>query len=521
MTALTTSSTIKTRTFVYLRRSQDREDRQSLSIDKQDSQLRGVIERNALAPIFLPPEERSAKYPGRPIFNDMMDRIESGEARYIAVWALSRLSRNPIDGGKVIFALDTGKLLAIYTPTRVYRNTPDDKMVLAIELALAKKNNDDLSIQVKEGFETKRAHGQYPGPAPIGYVNTILRPGERNIIPDPDKGPKVIHLFKMAAIGSSTLQDIWLEAQRISLLSRSGKILGKQTIIEVLKRRAYTSVFKYGGAEWHQGSYCPLINTELFDQVQLAMGWVKLSSERKLMTTSGRDYAYKGLLMCEMCRFNITAYTKLKQLANGNAAEYVFYTCTKKSTKVKCTEPQLSATLLEQEIKSRMEEFEISEADSAQCNVWLERYFAEYVSKKNQYKPEWLHDQREAQKALNTLDEKLENGVIADDRYKVRAAKHKATVARTTELLESTNTSAVRWLELAKETFSGVTNIGDVFEVANDKERRQLMAFVGSNWYLSNKKVQITPRRPLNLLRHSDENTDWRARPDLNRRSPP
>jgi site-specific DNA recombinase len=446
-----------------------------------------------------------------------MDRIENGEARYIAVWALSRLSRNPIDGGRVIYALDTGKLLAIYTPTRVYRNTPDDKMVLAIELALAKKNNDDLSVQVKEGFEAKRSHGQYPGPAPIGYLNTIIRPGERNIVPDPDKSPKIVHLFEMAATGLHTPQDLWQETQDIALYSRKGNILGKQTIIEALKRRAYTGVFMYGGNEWHQGSYTPLVPVELFDKVQLAMGWVKSAGTDKAATTSGRHYTYKGLLLCKTCRFNVTAYTKPKKLSNGQRAEYVFYTCTKKNKKIKCDEPQLSGSLIEQEIKSRMQEYEISEADGIECNSWLERYFSDYINKKNKYTPELLRDKKEAQKALDTLDVKLERGIISDDRYKVRAAKHEAYLARTTELLEGADTNAKRWLELAKETFSGVTNIGDVFEMANDQERRRLMMFVGSNWYLSNKKVDLTPRRPIDLLRHTDQKTIWRARPDLNR----
>ncbi len=536
MTPSDTSPAARLKTFVYLRRSQDREDRQSLSIDKQDAQLRGVIERNNLSPIVLPPEERSAKYPGRPIFNDMMDRIERGEARYIAVWALSRLSRNPIDGGRVIFALDTGKLLAIHTPSRVYRNTPDDKMVLAIELALAKKNNDDLSVQVKEGFEAKRRHGQYPGPAPLGYANAIIRPGERNIIPDPEKAPKVIALFGLAATGLYRLQDLWKEAQDMGLLSRSGKVLGKQTIVETLQRRLYTGMFKYGGEEWHKGSYEPLISAELFDRVQAAMGWAKSTRGNKTVSTSGRYYVYKGLLLCETCAFNVTAYTKSKGLAGGELAEYIFYTCTKKSKQVHCGEPQVSSVILEQEIKSRMSEYEISEADGAECSKWLELFYEDHVAKRDQYRPEWIQDQKNAQQALDTLDEKLERGVITDERYKTRTATHEETLARTTKLLNDANTDAEGWLELAKETFAGVTNVGEVFEMANDDERRRLMMFVGSNWYLGNRRVTVTARRPLDLLRKDtreailadkkkdpsfDESVFWRARPDSNRRSPP
>ncbi len=513
-------SNSKPKCFVYLRRSQDREDRQQLSIEKQDRVTRQLVTKHDLMPIFLPPEDRSAKYLGRPIFNDMMDKIEAGEARYIAVWIVSRLSRNPVDGGRILHALDTGKLLAIYTPGRIFRNTTDDKMFLAIEFALAKRNNDDLSDQVKDSFVEKRKHGEYPGPAPLGYVNAIIGPGRRNIVPDEDVAPKVIRLFEMAASGLYTLQTLWLEAQKMHLLSRRGQTLSKQTIAELLKRRMYNGVFRYGGEEWHQGSYTPLIRVETFDKVQMAMGWARKSVTRPA-TTSGRYYPYKGLLLCETCEFNITAYTKSKQLKNGLVQDYVFYTCTKKNREIKCAEPQLSSTHLEVEIKTRMQEFEISEQDGKVCNNWLQKHYEAYVLKRDTYKPELIAEQKRAQKALDVLDEKLETGIISDERYKARAAKHQESLARTEQLLGQSASDAERWLELAKETFSSVVNIGDVFEEANNDERRQLMMYLGLNWHLGNKKVALTPREPLSLLRHSSENPNWRARPDSNRRSPP
>ena len=511
----------KSKCFVYLRRSQDREDRQLLSIDKQEEQVKHIFERNEhVMPEYLPPEDRSAKTPGRPIFNNMMDRIEAGEVRYIASWALSRLSRNPVDTGRVIFALDTGKLLAIYTPNRTYRDTPDDKMFLAIELGLAKKNNDDLGIQVKEGFSVKRTHGQYPGPAPIGYINVILKTGGRNIAPDPETSEKVIRLFELAATGLHTLDNLWKEAINMGITGRKGNPIGKSTIEDMLQRRTYTGVFKYGRDDWHQGTYKPLISVDLYNKVQVAMGWKKSSAQRPA-TTSGRSYLYKGLLLCKTCKFNITAYTKPKKLASGREAEYIFYTCTKKNKKIKCKEPQLSDKLLEAEVLVNMQNYEISEADGEECSYWLDQHYSEFIKERTRYKPMWLKDLKQAKSALETLDDKLESGTMSDERYKLRAAKHEADIARTTQLLKATDTDADRWLELAKETFSGVVNLGEVFQEADDQEKRQLMMFVGLNWHLGNKKVVLTPRKPLDLLSVSDRNPNWRARPDSNRRSPP
>lgn len=69
--------------FVYLRRSQDREDRQQLSIEKQDEAIKELLKRHNLTPIYMPAEERSARRKGRPIFADMVRRIEAGEAKYM------------------------------------------------------------------------------------------------------------------------------------------------------------------------------------------------------------------------------------------------------------------------------------------------------------------------------------------------------------------------------------------------------------------------------------------------------
>lgn len=499
----------KTKCFMYLRRSQDREDRQSLSIEKQDQQVKRIIVQNDFVGIYLPPEERSAKLRGRPIFNDMMDRIEAGEARHIAVWSLSRLSRNSVDGGRVIYALDTGKLLAIHTPGRVYRDTPEDKLMLQIELALAKKNNDDLSKQVKESFEQKRDHGEYPGPAPLGYLNAIISPGQRNIVPHPVNAQKIIQVFNNAASGSYTLHDIWLETERLGLRSKQGKPLAKQTVVGILQNRVYTGVFKYGSPDYHQGSYKPLISVELYDKVQTVMGWAR---ERKVPnSTAGRYYPYKGVLLCGTCSFNITAYTKDKVLATGAEVSYEFYTCTKKSKITKCNEPQIAAKELTEAIKTEMSDYEISEANGQVCYQILNSLYDSYTKNQNRYREVWKKDNQAARKALDVLDIKLETGVMSDERYQQRSKQHEAILARTNQLLKSSDQDAERWLELAKELFSGVVNIGEVFLEANDVERRELMKSLGLNWTLSNKKVALTPREPLNLLHISNRNQSWRA----------
>jgi hypothetical protein len=261
------------------------------------------------------------------------------------------------------------------------------------------------------------------------------------------------------------------------------------------------------------------VSADLFDRVQQAMGWAKGRSVAA--TTRGAFYAYKGVPMCGTCGMNITAYTKPKQLASGEPVSYSYYTCTKKSKMLECHEPQLSEHEMEETIKDELNKYEISAADGEICKLLVHNVYDDYKKSEGRYEEVWRHDLYESQKALDLLDEKLEKGVITDERYKARSAKHEEIIARTTELLNKATTDAERWLELCNETFSGVTNIGEVFEVAEPEERREIMQFLGLNWTLSNKKVAVTPRQPLDLLYLPNRNPEWRARPDSNRRSPP
>jgi len=103
--------------FLYARKSTDEDDRQMLSIESQLVELRelAVKEHLTIAEEFT--ESRTAKKPGRPVFNAMMERIKKGEASGIIAWHPYRLSRNSIEGGEIVYLLDTGVLDFLRFPT--------------------------------------------------------------------------------------------------------------------------------------------------------------------------------------------------------------------------------------------------------------------------------------------------------------------------------------------------------------------------------------------------------------------
>ena len=191
--------------FLYARKSTDVEDKQVRSIEDQIAELRAFAKQNNLNIFEEFIEKQSAKIPGRPIFNEMIKRIEKGEANGILAWHPDRLARNSIDGGRLIFLLDTEKLAGLKFPTFWFEPTPQGKFMLNIAFGQSKYYVDSLSENTKRGLRQKVRRGEYPSFAPIGYINDSRN---KTIIVDRKKSKIIKELFELYAKGNSRLEDI-------------------------------------------------------------------------------------------------------------------------------------------------------------------------------------------------------------------------------------------------------------------------------------------------------------------------
>jgi len=124
--------------FIYARKSSESEERQARSVEDQLHILWKLAQQSQLNIIDEFTESQTARKPGRPIFNQMIKRIEKGEADGILAWHPDRLARNAVDGGKILYLLDSGNLNHLAFANFWFENTSQGKYMLYIAFAQSK-----------------------------------------------------------------------------------------------------------------------------------------------------------------------------------------------------------------------------------------------------------------------------------------------------------------------------------------------------------------------------------------------
>lgn len=338
---------MKNKYFVYCRKSSEQEDRQVLSLDSQECELMKVVKANDLTIAGIYKESGSAHVVGRKMFTEMLTRIENGEAQGLVVWDESRIARNTLDGGKVIYMMDLGQISEIYKPGKIYKNTPDDKSWLSMVFMMSKKESDDKGVNSKRGMKTKAELGWYPAPATLGYKNTPdKKKGFKIIEVDEEKFYLIRRLFDEILSGKQPIQ-VYKEASEVwKLTSQRGTIFSRSTFYNIITKPFYYGEFEWpkGSGNWFKGKHQPMITREEFDMVQRALG----KMGKPIAHTHAFDLT--GLFRCTQCRCAITASQKTKHYkTTNNTVTYTYYHCTRKSKTIECdAKPLTEADLVRQ-----------------------------------------------------------------------------------------------------------------------------------------------------------------------------
>ena len=336
-----------TRYFLYARKSTDVEDKQILSIEAQLAELRELAKRENLniADEFI--EKRSAKIPGRPVFNEMLKRIQEGEVQGIVCWKIDRLSRNPVDSGKIQWLLQKGIIQHIQTHSQSHYPN-DNVLMMSVELGMANEYVRQLSENTARGLRQKARNGDFPSLAPFGYINN---PTIKKIAIHHKNAKLVKKMFELYATGNVRLEELAKVLEKSDIKSKNNNRVHVSRISHIITNPIYYGHFRHAG-EIYEGKHQPIITKALFDRANGVLRGRGRTPDKK---TDPRPFC--GLMACGNCGMGITGELKLKRQKNGTTHLYTYYHCSKKSKTQKCSEPCIRAEELDRQLSNIISEY--------------------------------------------------------------------------------------------------------------------------------------------------------------------
>ena len=475
---------------LYCRKSTDEKDKQVLSIEAQIAELQEFAIREKLEIVATFSESKTAKIPGRPVFKEVLKKIESGDADAILSWHPDRLARNSVDGGYLIYLLDTGKLLDLKFPSFWFDNTPQGKFMLNLAFGQSKYYVDNLSENVKRGLRQKIRNGVWPSQAPYGYLNNK---NTRGIELDREKSKVVKKAFEIFAKEKVSYTDISLLLAKGGIHKRNGKPIGVSQVHKMLTNQFYIGIMSYNG-EYFEGKHDQFISRKLFNQVQKRLE-LKGTSKFK-----GHDFAFSGLMRCGECGATITAESHTKHYKNGTNQTFTYYRCTKKLKP--CSQPYLEEAKLKDQLIGYISSAALPKRWGKDWLNWLER--------------DKLVEQQSAQESLEkfrgeiqTIDGKLNllldsylDGTIDTSTYKSK--KNELFVSRQSleDKIAKTEGGGSHWLEPMTEFIDCALQAQKIARpnTAGD-ELCSYAKNIGSNFFLKDKQLQIEYKKPYASLR--------------------
>jgi site-specific DNA recombinase len=469
--------------YLYARKSTDVEDKQVLSIEAQLVELREYAKRENLciAAEFI--EKKSAKMTGRPVFGKLLAEIEKDGGNILA-WHPDRLARNSVDGGQIVYLLDSGKLGTLKFPSFWFENTSQGKFMLSIAFGQSKYYVDNLSENTKRGLRQKVRRGERPGLAPVGYINDVRT---KTVVVDKRRSPIVIEAFALYAKGDQRLEDIAAFLASKGILTKSGKQFPKDKIKRMLTNPFYYGHFRYFG-EIHEGKHKAIISKKLFDEAQATLA--KRGRPQKGATA---PQIFCGLLKCATCKLSVTAEKKIKHQKNGNIHEYVYYRCTRKHKTIRCTEPAVTEPDLAAQLSDILHSYAMPQAWATTLGKMLD----EDEKKANQTSGLFVAGAQTRLASLQSKLQRLLDGYLDQDidqnTYRNKQGELMSEKKSLEEQVSKHTLAANAWVEPMRQWLKTAVSLRETANSGNFVAIKQAFSEIeGLNLFLKSKKAQPT-----------------------------
>ena len=234
----------------------------------------------------------------RPAMQKLLSDIDAGKIDVIVVYKVDRLTRSLMDFAKVVERLDARGVSFVSVTQAFNTTTSMGRLTLNVLLSFAQFEREVTGERIRDKIAASKAKGMWMGGnVPFGYDV-----GDRRLVANPIEAKQVRQIFeRYLALPSGVKLARELKATGVvskRLTSRSGNQRGGQpfscgALYYLLQNRIYVGEVCHRGQR-HKGDHEPIVNTELFEAVQVVMA--ENRKVRKERSTRSTECPLAGLV---------------------------------------------------------------------------------------------------------------------------------------------------------------------------------------------------------------------------------
>ena len=308
---------------IYTRVSTDEQADKGFSLPYQEEVLKRFCQVKNYNVIKHFQEDYSAKTFERPEWKKLVAycRANRKEIDMILFTKWDRFSRNAAEAYQVIDMLRRLGIEVNSIEQPLDLQQPDNKIMLAIYLAVPEVENDKISIRVIEGSRRANKEGCWTSTAPIGYKNQRTPEGKSSLVPS-EKAPLVEQAFRMVIESGKPVDEI----RRI--MQRKGLKISRSRFHKVIRNPVYIGkitvpAYKDEDMEIVEGLHQGIVPPKLFYQVQDLLNGRKRKTKK--WSLKDENLPLRGHIQCSKCGKPLTGSASTGRLGG----KYYYYHCRK------------------------------------------------------------------------------------------------------------------------------------------------------------------------------------------------
>ena len=435
---------------------------------------------------------------GRDGLEDMIIQCQKEKVNAALVIDTDRIARNEFDHFFIKNELKKQgtQLIAINQP--MIDESPEGRLMDGMLASINAFYSRLTGRKVKKSLDKKCEMGEFPGWAPLGYVNINRGTEDRphNVIEiNPKYGPKVTKLFKLYSTSRYSVDDLVELSYKMGLRSKNSNKLCRNILYDMLKNVFYTGHFKFKD-KIYKGNHQPLVTSEIFEACQRIMDIHNKHACRR------RKYKWllNGLAFCQehdSRLFGDWVSHRGKAYYHGHAH--------------KGCKRYLSLSTLEQNVSKHLQTIQFTEKFT---NRVIEKA-KELVKQSREVKQQEIENVRNAIKQLevkrNALEDNLLDGTIDKETFKRKHDELDIQIQSCENNIATMENQGGLDVNVVVEIVSLMKNIRQEYDKASfEAKRHYLSMFFEKLWFDEKGKVVKSEYTP--LFQHLVDNQFIRIR---------